>query len=117
MNIPGLVPHAYHSRKPKDRRELTACRTELTMPTAGNKKKAPAPQISCLTSESTIQLDFLPYKLREKLLPFQKDGIIFALRRDGRCMVADEENINQQSDSSRIWSNNHRCRDFDECAE
>ncbi|XP_027273553.1 DNA annealing helicase and endonuclease ZRANB3 isoform X2 [Cricetulus griseus] len=60
------------------------------MPTAGNKKKAPAPQISCLTSESTIQLDFLPYKLREKLLPFQKDGIIFALRRDGRCMVADE---------------------------
>ncbi|XP_057626810.1 DNA annealing helicase and endonuclease ZRANB3 isoform X2 [Chionomys nivalis] len=60
------------------------------MPTAGNKKKAPTPQISSLASESYTQLDFLPDKLREKLLPFQKDGIIFALRRDGRCMVADE---------------------------
>ncbi|XP_075843902.1 DNA annealing helicase and endonuclease ZRANB3 isoform X3 [Microtus pennsylvanicus] len=60
------------------------------MPTAGNKKKAPTPQISSLTSGSYTQLDFLPDKLREKLLPFQKDGIIFALRRDGRCMVADE---------------------------
>ncbi|XP_038206058.1 DNA annealing helicase and endonuclease ZRANB3 isoform X2 [Arvicola amphibius] len=59
------------------------------MPTAGN-KKAPTPQISSLTSESYTQLDFLPDKLREKLLPFQKDGVIFALRRDGRCMVADE---------------------------
>ncbi|KAL1774785.1 DNA annealing helicase and endonuclease ZRANB3 isoform X2 [Sigmodon hispidus] len=60
------------------------------MPTAGIKKKTQAPQMSLLTSESYTQLDFLPDKLREKLLPFQKDGIIFALRRDGRCMVADE---------------------------
>ncbi|XP_028627317.1 DNA annealing helicase and endonuclease ZRANB3 isoform X2 [Grammomys surdaster] len=60
------------------------------MPTAANKKKAPTPQISCLTNESYTQLDFLPDKLRTKLLPFQKDGIVFALRRDGRCMVADE---------------------------
>ncbi|XP_019516885.1 PREDICTED: DNA annealing helicase and endonuclease ZRANB3 isoform X2 [Hipposideros armiger] len=48
------------------------------------------PQISCSTSESYKQLDYLPDKLRAKLLPFQKDGITFALRRDGRCMVADE---------------------------
>ncbi|XP_052056444.1 DNA annealing helicase and endonuclease ZRANB3 isoform X2 [Apodemus sylvaticus] len=60
------------------------------MLTAGNKKKASTPQISGLTSESHTQLDFLPDKLRTKLLPFQKDGIVFALRRDGRCMVADE---------------------------
>nr|XP_058909654.1 DNA annealing helicase and endonuclease ZRANB3 isoform X1 [Kogia breviceps] len=53
-------------------------------------KKSLTPQISCLTSESYKQLDFLPNKLRAKLLPFQKDGITFALRRDGRCMVADE---------------------------
>ncbi|XP_059136826.1 DNA annealing helicase and endonuclease ZRANB3 [Peromyscus eremicus] len=60
------------------------------MPAAGDKKEAPTPQSSPLTSEPYTQLDFLPDKLREKLLPFQKDGIIFALRRDGRCMVADE---------------------------
>ncbi|CAI9156061.1 unnamed protein product [Rangifer tarandus platyrhynchus] len=55
-----------------------------------NIKKSLTPQISCSTSESYKQLDFLPDKLRAKLLPFQKDGITFALRRDGRCMVADE---------------------------
>ncbi|XP_031236994.1 DNA annealing helicase and endonuclease ZRANB3 isoform X2 [Mastomys coucha] len=60
------------------------------MPTAGNQKKAPTPQVSCLTSEAYTQLDFLPDKLRTKLLPFQKDGVGFALRRHGRCMVADE---------------------------
>uniref|UniRef100_A0A8C8R5D6 Zinc finger RANBP2-type containing 3 n=1 Tax=Pelusios castaneus TaxID=367368 RepID=A0A8C8R5D6_9SAUR len=37
-----------------------------------------------------IKLSFLPEKLREKLLPFQKKGILFALQRSGRCMVADE---------------------------
>ncbi|XP_048201530.1 DNA annealing helicase and endonuclease ZRANB3 isoform X2 [Perognathus longimembris pacificus] len=60
------------------------------MPTVHNPKKSLTPRISCLTSESYEQLEFLPDKLRTKLLPFQKDGIIFALRRDGRCMVADE---------------------------
>ncbi|XP_012505958.1 PREDICTED: DNA annealing helicase and endonuclease ZRANB3 [Propithecus coquereli] len=60
------------------------------MPKVKNVKKSLTPQISCLTSESYKQLDFLPEKLRAKLLPFQKDGITFALRRDGRCMVADE---------------------------
>ncbi|XP_062042010.1 DNA annealing helicase and endonuclease ZRANB3 isoform X1 [Lepus europaeus] len=60
------------------------------MPRVHNVKKSLTPQIACLTSESYKQLDFLPDKLRAKLLPFQKDGITFALKRDGRCMVADE---------------------------
>ncbi|XP_007464068.1 PREDICTED: DNA annealing helicase and endonuclease ZRANB3 [Lipotes vexillifer] len=60
------------------------------MPRGHDIKKSLTPQISCLTSESYKQLDFLPDKLRAKLLPFQKDGITFALRRGGRCMVADE---------------------------
>ncbi|XP_067405629.1 DNA annealing helicase and endonuclease ZRANB3 isoform X2 [Emydura macquarii macquarii] len=37
-----------------------------------------------------IKLSFLPEKLRERLLPFQKKGILFALQRNGRCMIADE---------------------------
>ncbi|XP_073926741.1 DNA annealing helicase and endonuclease ZRANB3 isoform X3 [Castor canadensis] len=60
------------------------------MPSVRNIKKSLIPHISCSTSGSYEQLDFLPDKLRAKLLPFQKDGIIFALRRNGRCMVADE---------------------------
>uniref|UniRef100_A0A8C3YQ54 DNA annealing helicase and endonuclease ZRANB3 n=1 Tax=Catagonus wagneri TaxID=51154 RepID=A0A8C3YQ54_9CETA len=60
------------------------------MPTNQNIQKCLTPQISYLTSEPYKHLDFLPDKLRLKLLPFQKDGISFALRRDGRCMVADE---------------------------
>ncbi|XP_074158002.1 DNA annealing helicase and endonuclease ZRANB3 isoform X4 [Sminthopsis crassicaudata] len=43
-----------------------------------------------LKSECEDELLFLPEKLRARLLPFQKDGITFALKRDGRCMVADE---------------------------
>uniref|UniRef100_A0A8C5L346 Helicase ATP-binding domain-containing protein n=1 Tax=Jaculus jaculus TaxID=51337 RepID=A0A8C5L346_JACJA len=60
------------------------------MPRGGNIKKPLPLQSSCLTSESHKQLEFLPDRLGAKLLPFQKDGIIFALRRHGRCMVADE---------------------------
>ncbi|XP_037379178.2 DNA annealing helicase and endonuclease ZRANB3 isoform X2 [Talpa occidentalis] len=60
------------------------------MPIVRNIKKSVIPQSSCERSESCKPLDFLPEKLRAKLLPFQKDGISFALRRDGRCMVADE---------------------------
>ncbi|NXN17791.1 ZRAB3 endonuclease, partial [Indicator maculatus] len=36
------------------------------------------------------KLSFLPERLRNKLLPFQEKGIIFALQRNGRCMIADE---------------------------
>ncbi|KAM9669766.1 DNA annealing helicase and endonuclease ZRANB3 isoform 2-T2 [Dama dama] len=64
--------------------------TWIIMSRGHNIKKSLTPQISCSTSESYKHLDFLPDKLRAKLLPFQKDGITFALRRDGRCMVADE---------------------------
>ncbi|NWI84756.1 ZRAB3 endonuclease, partial [Pitta sordida] len=36
------------------------------------------------------ELSFLPERLRKKLLPFQEKGILFALQRNGRCMIADE---------------------------
>lgn len=60
------------------------------MPRVHNIKKPLTSQISCLTNQSYKELDFLPDKLRTKLLPFQKEGINFALKRNGRCMVADE---------------------------
>ncbi|XP_014965459.3 DNA annealing helicase and endonuclease ZRANB3 isoform X1 [Macaca mulatta] len=62
----------------------------IIMPRVHNIKTSLTPHISCVTSESEKLLDFLPDRLRAKLLPFQKDGIIFALKRNGRCMVADE---------------------------
>ncbi|XP_073401640.1 DNA annealing helicase and endonuclease ZRANB3 isoform X1 [Dendrobates tinctorius] len=36
------------------------------------------------------KLSDLPEKLRERLLPFQREGVVFALQRQGRCMIADE---------------------------
>uniref|UniRef100_A0A4W3I9W2 Zinc finger RANBP2-type containing 3 n=1 Tax=Callorhinchus milii TaxID=7868 RepID=A0A4W3I9W2_CALMI len=36
------------------------------------------------------RLSALPEKLKQRLLPFQKEGIKFALERNGRCMLADE---------------------------
>lgn len=32
----------------------------------------------------------LPVGLRETLLPFQRDGVLYGLRRNGRCLIADE---------------------------
>ncbi|CAN0450894.1 unnamed protein product [Scytosiphon promiscuus] len=32
----------------------------------------------------------LPAGLRQTLLPFQRDGVLFGLRRKGRCIIADE---------------------------
>ena len=32
----------------------------------------------------------LPSGLRETLLPFQRDGVLYGLRRRGRCLIADE---------------------------
>nr|XP_035160939.1 DNA annealing helicase and endonuclease ZRANB3 isoform X2 [Callithrix jacchus] len=68
----------------------TSWSLRIIMPRVHNIIKSLTPQISCLTSDSDKLLDFLPDRLRAKLLPFQKDGIIFALQRNGRCMVADE---------------------------
>ncbi|XP_042369339.1 DNA annealing helicase and endonuclease ZRANB3 isoform X2 [Plectropomus leopardus] len=36
------------------------------------------------------QLSGLPHKLLQRLMPFQREGVEFALSRDGRCMIADE---------------------------
>uniref|UniRef100_A0A8B9QIN4 Zinc finger RANBP2-type containing 3 n=1 Tax=Apteryx owenii TaxID=8824 RepID=A0A8B9QIN4_APTOW len=43
-----------------------------------------------LSENVDAKLSFLPEKLRKKLLPFQEKGIVFALQRNGRCMIADE---------------------------
>ncbi|XP_051478778.1 DNA annealing helicase and endonuclease ZRANB3 isoform X2 [Apus apus] len=49
------------------------------------------PTVKASPSENVdAKLSFLPERLRKKLLPFQEEGIIFALQRSGRCMIADE---------------------------
>uniref|UniRef100_A0A8C3XJD0 Zinc finger RANBP2-type containing 3 n=1 Tax=Chelydra serpentina TaxID=8475 RepID=A0A8C3XJD0_CHESE len=42
------------------------------------------------SEDADTKLSFLPEKLKERLLPFQNKGILFALQRSGRCMIADE---------------------------
>uniref|UniRef100_A0A8C1TNN9 Zinc finger, RAN-binding domain containing 3 n=1 Tax=Cyprinus carpio TaxID=7962 RepID=A0A8C1TNN9_CYPCA len=41
-----------------------------------------------LHGEDALQL--LPQKLREKLMPFQREGVLFALSRDGRPLITDD---------------------------
>ncbi|XP_060113100.1 DNA annealing helicase and endonuclease ZRANB3 [Heteronotia binoei] len=52
-------------------------------------QETPANETSCSNFDGE-ELSFLPGKLKEKLLPFQKKGIIFAIEKSGRCMIADE---------------------------
>ncbi|XP_069791239.1 DNA annealing helicase and endonuclease ZRANB3 isoform X2 [Narcine bancroftii] len=44
----------------------------------------------CSEDDFETLLSKLPQKLNQKLLPFQKEGVKFAIERNGRCMIADE---------------------------
>ncbi|XP_053109716.1 DNA annealing helicase and endonuclease ZRANB3 isoform X2 [Hemicordylus capensis] len=57
---------------------------------ASTTEETPTLETSCSDSDVGKELSCLPEKLRERLLPFQKKGVVFALQRDGRCMIADE---------------------------
>ncbi|XP_056286890.1 DNA annealing helicase and endonuclease ZRANB3 isoform X2 [Pseudoliparis swirei] len=48
------------------------------------------PQSSCSDTRWSQQLSGLPRKLLQRLMPFQREGVEFALSRNGRCMIADE---------------------------
>ncbi|XP_033624550.1 DNA annealing helicase and endonuclease ZRANB3-like [Asterias rubens] len=41
-------------------------------------------------SKDAVLLESLPKGLCDKLLPFQKEGILYALQRNGRCLFGDE---------------------------
>ncbi|CAH1791118.1 unnamed protein product, partial [Owenia fusiformis] len=41
-------------------------------------------------SETLRFLSFLPHKLRRILMPFQQEGIRYAIEKNGRCLIADE---------------------------
>ena len=39
--------------------------------------------------ECDVELSFLPIKLQKKLMPFQKEGVKFAIRKNGRYLACD----------------------------
>ncbi|NXD76962.1 ZRAB3 endonuclease, partial [Halcyon senegalensis] len=49
-------------------------------------QQTPTLEASCSENVDAM-LAFLPERLRKKLLPFQEEGIIFALKRSGRCLI------------------------------
>nr|XP_015213854.1 PREDICTED: DNA annealing helicase and endonuclease ZRANB3 isoform X1 [Lepisosteus oculatus] len=51
---------------------------------------AEAGQEQLCSGELDSRLATLPDRLRGRLLPFQREGVTFALSRRGRCMIADE---------------------------
>ncbi|XP_054915581.1 DNA annealing helicase and endonuclease ZRANB3 [Poeciliopsis prolifica] len=48
------------------------------------------PQKSDCDTRWSQQLSGLPPKLLQRLMPFQREGVEFALSKNGRCMIADE---------------------------
>nr|XP_056717146.1 DNA annealing helicase and endonuclease ZRANB3 [Euleptes europaea] len=62
----------------------------LRLNMAGVIQETPTCGRSCSDSDVGEELSFLPEKLKERLLPFQKKGITFAMEKSGRCMIADE---------------------------
>lgn len=44
----------------------------------------------CCDTRWSQQLSGLPHKLLQRLMPFQREGVEFALSKNGRCMIADE---------------------------
>ncbi|XP_061658429.1 DNA annealing helicase and endonuclease ZRANB3 isoform X9 [Syngnathoides biaculeatus] len=48
------------------------------------------PQPSYCDTRWSQQMSRLPPKLLERLMPFQREGVRFALSKNGRCMIADE---------------------------
>ncbi|KAK2166039.1 hypothetical protein LSH36_43g04003 [Paralvinella palmiformis] len=49
-----------------------------------------AGKFSSRSSDRETKLDFLPKKLYDRLMPFQKDGILYGLSTEARCLIADE---------------------------
>ncbi|XP_047433022.1 DNA annealing helicase and endonuclease ZRANB3 [Mugil cephalus] len=47
-------------------------------------------QTPCCDTRWSQQLSGLPRKLLQRLMPFQREGVEFALSKNGRCMIADE---------------------------
>uniref|UniRef100_A0A671YZ57 Zinc finger RANBP2-type containing 3 n=1 Tax=Sparus aurata TaxID=8175 RepID=A0A671YZ57_SPAAU len=47
-------------------------------------------QTACCDTRWSQQLSGLPHKLLQRLMPFQREGVEFALSKNGRCMIADE---------------------------
>ncbi|KAM9830307.1 DNA annealing helicase and endonuclease ZRANB3 isoform X2 [Syngnathus typhle] len=48
------------------------------------------PQPSHCDTRWSQQMSGLPHKLLQRLMPFQREGVHFALSKNGRCMIADE---------------------------
>ncbi|XP_019724009.1 DNA annealing helicase and endonuclease ZRANB3 isoform X3 [Hippocampus comes] len=48
------------------------------------------PQPSHCDTRWSQQMSGLPHKLLQRLMPFQQEGVQFALSKNGRCMIADE---------------------------
>lgn len=46
--------------------------------------------MACTAPDDSERFDTLPAKLKEKLMGFQRDGVLFALKKGGRLLIGDE---------------------------
>lgn len=60
-------------------------------PASGGRRKKQADQSSLEPLQACETLLYsLTHELRNTLLPFQRDGVLYGLRRKGRCLIGDE---------------------------
>ena len=46
--------------------------------------------MACAAPDDSERFDKLPAKLKEKLMGFQREGVLLALKRGGRLLIGDE---------------------------
>lgn len=85
-----LSPHRHPAKRPKvDERARTQLSTSSTgAPAVVGSDSLPAPEFSSVISAESIH--DLPPLLRDTLLPFQREGVNFAINKGGRVMLADD---------------------------
>jgi hypothetical protein len=57
----------------------------------------PTPAVPCSAVSSAKSIDDLPPLLRSSLLPFQEEGVAFAIQRGGRVMIADDMGLGSRT--------------------
>ena len=74
----------------KDERDMSAAFSNGDGKETGPSVIQSDDNIRCKNSDADDELDYLPEKLRGALLPFQKEGVKYGLRKEGRLLIADE---------------------------
>lgn len=70
--------------------QLACLRSSLPTPSLHHAGCAYCVQAAAACSDDSERYCHIPAVLEEQLMPFQREGVKFALRHGGRCLIGDE---------------------------